>query len=131
MHINLNLLRRRCQSGYGLLVVMGLLVVLLIVFASLLSWSTTNARITSRNNLFNQSENAAESATENIMAYMMRDFNYGNLATAAAYQTNFPPTTGWPGCFQFSATNGDPSAAADVAASVSIGQQTTSATNLG
>jgi len=131
MHINLNSLRRRCQSGYGLLVVMALLVVLLIVFASLLSWSTTNARLTARNNLFNQSENAAESATENIMAYMMRDFSYGNLGSAAAYYTNFPPTNGWPVYFQFSATNGDPSAAANVAASVYIGQQSTAATNLG
>ena len=131
MRINLNSLRRRCQSGYGLLVVMALLVVLLIVFASLLSWSTTNARLTARNNLFNQSENAAESATENILAYMMRDFSYGNLGPAATYYTNFPPTNGWPAYFQFSATNGDPSAGANVAASVYIGQQSTSATNLG
>ncbi len=127
----LNCSRARRQSGYGLLVVMGLLVVLLIVFASLLSWSTSNARMTARNNLFNQSENAAESATENIMAYMMRDFSYGSLADAASYQTNFPPTNGWPVYFQFSATNGDPNAAADVAASVYIGQQSTAATNLG
>lgn len=126
----LNCSRARRQSGYGLLVVMGLLVVLLIVFASLLSWSTSNARMTARNNLFNQSENAAESATENIMAYMMRDFSYGSLADAASYQTNFPPTNGWPAYFQFSATNGDPSASATVAASVSIGQLSTSATNL-
>jgi hypothetical protein len=131
MRFTLKSLRRSRQSGYGLLVVMALLVVLLIVFASLLSWSSTNARITVRNNLFNQSENAAESATENIMAYMMRDFNYGNLGSAASYQTNFPPTSGWPINFQFSATNGDPSASAGVAASVYIGQQSTSATNLG
>src|SRR5580692_350897 len=114
MHINLNSLRRRCQSGYGLLVVMALLVVLLIVFASLLSWSTTNARITSRNNLFNQSENAAESTTENIMAYMMRDYTYGSLGTAAIYNTNFPYTNGWPVYFNFSATNGDSTAASNV-----------------
>jgi hypothetical protein len=122
---------RRRQSGYGLLVVMGLLVILLIVFASLLNWSTSNARITARNIVFNESENGAESATENIMASMMRDFNYGSLGTAATYQTNFPPTNGWPVYFQFSATNGDPSASASVAASVYIGQQSTGATNLG
>ena len=131
MRLSSNSLRRRRQSGYGLLVVMALLVVLLIVFASLLSWSTSNARITVRNNLFNQSENAAESDTENIMAYMMRDFNYGTLGSAATYATNFPPTNGWPVYFQFSATNGDPSAAAGASASVYIGQQTTGATNLG
>jgi hypothetical protein len=62
---------------------------------------------------------------------MMRDFTYGNLADAATYQTNFPPTNGWPVYFQFSATNGDPSASARVAASVYIGQQSTGATNLG
>jgi hypothetical protein len=131
MNVNLKDLRRRRQSGYGLLVVMSMLVVLLIVFASLLSWTTTNARITTRNNLFNQSENAADSETENILSYMMRDFSYGNLGSAATYYTNFPPTNGWPLYFQFSATNGDPNAAANVAASVYIGQQSTSATNLG
>ena len=131
MHFNLNSLPRRRRSGYGLLVVMALLVVLLVVFASLLSWSTTNARITVRNNLFNQSENAAESTTENILAYMMRDFSHGNLGSAASYDTKFPPTNGWPVYFQFSATNGDPNAAANVAASVYIGQQSTDATNLG
>jgi len=62
---------------------------------------------------------------------MMRDFTYGNLGTAASYQALFPPTNGWPAYFQFSATNGDPSASATVAASVSIGQQSTGATNLG
>ena len=130
MRLLLNKPRRPRQSGYGLLVVMALLVVLLIVFASLLDWCTSNARITARNILFNQSENAAESATENIMASMMRDFNYGSLGAAASYQTNFPFTNGWPVYFQFSATNGDPSASNTVAASVSIGQQSTGATNL-
>lgn len=131
MRLFSSLLRRRRQSGYGLLVVMAMFMVLLIVCASVLSWSESNATITTRNNLFNQSENAADSATENILAAMMRDFKYGALGSAANYNTNFPPTNGWPIYFQFSATNGDPNAAANVAASVSIGQQSTSATNLG
>lgn len=121
----------RCrQSGYGLLVVMCFMVVLLLVFASLMKWSSSNSQITYRNNLFNTSENAAEASTENIMSYMMRDFTYGNLGTAASYNTNFPPTNGWPVYYRFSATNGDPAAAASVAASVFIGQVSTSATNL-
>ena len=130
MHISSPSSRRRRQSGYGLLIVMSMMLVLLIVFASLMALSTSNANITARNNLFNQSENAAEASTENIMAAMMRDFTYGNLGSTAVYATNFPATNGWPLYFQFSATNGDPSAAANVAASVYIGQQSLAATNL-
>ncbi len=118
------------ESGYGILVVMSLLAVLLIVFVSLLSWSTTNSRITTRNILFNESENAAESSTENILAYMMRDFNYGNLGSEATYETNSPQTNGWPVYFKLTATNGDSSAVSGAYASVSIGQLTGGTTNL-
>jgi hypothetical protein len=131
MRISCHPSRRPQQSGYGLLIVMALMLVLLVVFASLMRLSSSNAQITVRNNLFNQSENAAESTTENIMAYMMRDYTYGSLGTAAIYNTNFPYTNGWPVYFNFSATNGDSTAASNVAASVYIGQLSTAATNLG
>jgi hypothetical protein len=38
-------------------------------------WVSTNAKITQRNNAFNQSEAAAESATEFVISKMMSDFN--------------------------------------------------------
>ena len=86
---------------------------LLVIFASLLYWAATNSRLTVRNNLFNESESAAESATENIMTYMMRDFNYGSLGSASSYNY-FPTTNGWPIPFQWSDTNGNTANAASI-----------------
>jgi hypothetical protein len=87
---------RRNQSGYALIITMAFLVVSLIVFASMMSWSATNAQITTRNNLFNQSVGAAESGTENSLAFMIRDFVYGTISSASRYETNPVPQTGWP-----------------------------------
>jgi len=106
--------RQSVAAGYALVVVLITLGVMLMVFASLLYWATSNARMTTRNNLFNQSEAAAESATENIMTYMMRDFNNGGLNAASSYNAIFPPTNSWPVPFQFSDTNGNTAKAATV-----------------
>src|ERR1700735_5116469 len=105
---------RQQPAGYALVVVLLTLALMLMVFASLLYWATSNARITQRNNLYNETEAAAESSTENIMTYMMRDFNNGALNSASSYNTLFPPTNGWPICYQFSDTNGDTTKAASV-----------------
>ena len=78
----------------------------LIVFASTLSWTSTNAKITRRDNLFNQAESAAESATELPLAAMIRDFVSQNLNSNDSYQTNVPDTSGWPIQYQFSDLNG-------------------------
>ena len=121
---------RRTKAAYGLIIVMLALAIMTLVFASLLSLSSSNSQITTRNNLFNQSENAAESATENIMASMIRDFQNGNLGTASSYATLFPPTNGWPIYYAFSCTNGDPDSSTNYAASVWIGELSTAATNL-
>jgi hypothetical protein len=120
----------RAQAGYGLIVVMLSLGIMILLFASVISWSSSNAKITIRNNLFNESENAAESATENILANMMNDFNQGNLNSASYYASIFPQTNGWPIYYQFSCTNGDPNSSSNYAASVWIGSISTSATNL-
>lgn len=111
-------------AGYALIIVMISLALLLAAFASTLYWATSNASVTVRNNLFNVSQNAAESATENIMSYMMRDFTDGNLGSAASYNL-FPPTNGWPIVFQFSDTNGNTANAA----TVNIGTAAASALN--
>ncbi len=58
------------------MIIMVFVGVSLIVFASMLLWTSTNARITNRNNLFNQTEAAAESASEVPLALMIRDFTY-------------------------------------------------------
>ena len=105
------------SRGFALLVTMGFLTVSLVAYSSLMYWVTTNAKITKRNNLFNQSQAAAESATETVLASMMRDFNNQSLNPASTYTsaTNLPSQSGWPLTFQFSDTNGNANATTVIA----------------
>lgn len=109
---------RSACGGYALLITLVFLVVSLVVFASLMNWTSSNSKITKRNNLFNQSQAAAESATEVVVATMIRDFMYQSLNPVSTYtaSTNLPSQTGWPLLFQYSDTN-----AAVNTTSVSIG----------
>ena len=94
----------RRQSGLALIIIMMFLGVSLIVFASIMYWISSNAKITLRNNLYNQTQAAAESATENALASMMRDFSFQNLQAASSYTTP-PSQTNWAIPFQFSDLN--------------------------
>ena len=99
---------RPATGGYALIITLAFLTVALMTYASLMYWVSTNANLTKRNNLFNQTEAAAESATELVMATMMRDFNSQSLNSAATYNSasNLPSQSGWPIAYQFSNTNG-------------------------
>ena len=98
---------RQTQSGFALVIVLTFLLVSLVVFGSVMYWVATNAKITQRNNVFNQSEAAAESATEYVISYMLNDFNTLCLNPANYYEPFTPPTGDWPVQYQFSATNGN------------------------
>ena len=100
---------RPANGGYALIITIAFLTVALMTYASLMFWVSTSAHITKRNNLFNQTEGAAESATELVMATMMRDFNSQSLNPAATYisATNLPSQAGWPTTYQYSDTNGN------------------------
>jgi len=108
----------RPSGGYALIVTMCFLAVALIAYASMMNWVSTNAHITKRNNLFTQSQAAAESATESVLAYMVRDYFNQGLNPVSVYtdSTNLPSQSNWPVGFQFSDTNGNPNTT-----SVSIG----------
>jgi hypothetical protein len=101
---------RSGTSGYALIITLAFLTVALLTYASLMYWVASNAHITKRNNLFNQTEAAAESATEVVMATMMRDFNSQSLNPASTYASSayLPSQSGWPITFQYSNTNGVP-----------------------
>ena len=100
---------RPANGGYALIITLAFLTVALMTYASLMFWVSTSAHITKRNNLFNQTEGAAESATDLVMATMMRDFNSQSLNPAATYisATNLPSQAGWPTTYQYSDTNGN------------------------
>jgi hypothetical protein len=117
---------RRARSGYALVVVMISMALLIVVFASVLYWASTTATLTLRNNYYNGAEAAAESSTENILAYMMRDFSYGSINAVSSYNTLAVPTNGWPMYYVFSDTNGNTA----YTASISIGMAPSTATPL-
>ena len=107
MKLPASICRRR--AGFALLITMVFLAIMLAAYASLMYWTTSNSKITKRNNLFNQSQAAAESATESVLATMMRDFNNQALNSASTYTAagNLPSQSGWPVSYLFSDTNGN------------------------
>jgi hypothetical protein len=96
---------RRNKSAYALLMVMCFLTASLLVFASLMYWVSSNAKVTMSNEQFMASEYAAEAAVENALTYMNRDFLSQSLQTNYYYKL-LPPTNGWPVNYTFSDTNG-------------------------
>ena len=98
---------RQSQSGFALLIVLAFLAACLVVFSGIMYWVSTNAKITQRNIIFNQSESAAESATEYVISQMLSDFNNLCLSSSNSYEPLTPPTSDWPVQYQFSSTNGN------------------------
>ena len=97
------------QSGYALTIVLTFLAITLIVFASLMYWVTSSARVSQQNNLFNISQAAAQGAVEMTLAYMDRDFIYQNLNSSNVYTplaANIDQSS-WPVQFTFSDANGN------------------------
>ena len=89
---------------------LALMVVCLLVFASILSWSFSNMQVTQQNNQYNMSENAAESAVERVIGQIDRDFIYSAVSNATAY-ASLPAAINqsqWPVQYIFSDTNGNP-----------------------
>jgi hypothetical protein len=93
-------------AGFALMTTLALLAIMLTVFASIMLWVSSSSKITERNNLYVSAQAAAESATENVMTTMMRDFTYGSLNAASTYNGLKPDTTAWPNRFAFADTNG-------------------------
>jgi hypothetical protein len=97
------------QSGFILTVTVTFLLVTLIIFASIMYWVTSSARVTQQNNLFNVSEAAAQGAVETAVTAMNRDFLSQSINPASVYAaavTNIDQTA-WPVKFNFSDTNGN------------------------
>lgn len=94
------------SSGYALFLTLLFLAVALAAFGSIMHWVSSSALVTERNNLHVSAQAAAESATENVMTTMMRDFTYGSLNPVSTYDSLVPDTTAWPNHFAFADTNG-------------------------
>jgi hypothetical protein len=98
--------RPRASAGYALTITLLFLAIMLTAFGSIMYWVSSNTLVTERNNLYVSAEAAAESATENVITTMMRDFTYGSLNAAGSYTSLVPSTNGWPLQFTFKDANG-------------------------
>jgi hypothetical protein len=111
----------RAGKGYALIIVLIFLGVTLLVLGSLMSWTSSSSKQVASNNQFLASEDAAEAATEQVLATMQRDFLAQTLSGSSNTYTSIYPTnqTGWPVQYAFSSSLGANNTY------VSIGSQTT------
>lgn len=78
------------------------LAVMLLVFAGVMYWISSNGKQLRRNQTFMSSQAAAEGATEMVFAQMDRDYLFGTLnSSVAGYQALAPITTNWPVQYTF------------------------------
>lgn len=95
-------------KGYALTITLIFLAVVLTIFASILNWTSSNAKVTLRNNQYNMSQAAAEAAVERVIGQMDRDFINLSISNSSAY-SSLPAgidLSTWPVQYAFSGTNG-------------------------
>ena len=96
------------RKGYALMIVLLFLGATLLVLGSLMSWTASSAKLTGQNNQFLASESAAESADENVISTMTRDYLDQALNPVSAYTPLIPTnTSGWPVTYNFSDASGN------------------------
>src|SRR5579871_3966658 len=88
------------SAAFALIAMMTALVIILVVFAGVMFWVTSNSVQNSKNETFTTAEAAAEGATEDIFSHMDRDYLYGNLNSIGTYSNDVP--TGWPISYTYS-----------------------------
>jgi Tfp pilus assembly protein PilX len=119
------------DRGYALLIVMTFMGIMLVLFAAMMFDTLSNANITKRNNQYNASQTAAQSATEKVLSQMTHDFEFESLSNNGSYYgTTFVPTlaqdeSDWPVQYAFSDTNNTTNQI-----SVNIGAVSAAATSL-
>jgi hypothetical protein len=104
---------RRSSAGYALLMVLAIAAVSILILSATMNRMFTSANLNSRNNQYTTGLNAAEAATEKVLARMRYDFlNYGvagvtnNLGIYRTYVPTASEDAYW-GSFQFSDGQGN------------------------
>lgn len=103
--------KQKSERGYALVITMVFLAIAMMLLASIGSRTSNGSMLTARNNSYNTSVAAAESATEVVIAQMSRDFLHQALsANVNLYNGILPGTfvpTGWTADYQFSDGRGN------------------------
>ncbi|MGA2028507.1 MAG: hypothetical protein ABSG87_00325 [Verrucomicrobiota bacterium] len=89
------------DKGYALIIIMIFLAVTLLVLGSLMSWTSSSSKQVARNNQFLASEDAADAATELVLATMQRDYLSQTLNSSNSYTSLIPVETNWPANCQY------------------------------
>lgn len=105
-------LTRASQRGHALVLTMVYVGISLLLLASIIGRTSSNAVVTERNNAYNRAVTAAEAATETVLAKMFNDFvnqsiDYSKLNP---YRVLTPSTflpAGWPAEYEFSDRSGN------------------------
>jgi hypothetical protein len=93
----------RKSSGFALMILLCCLIVMITAFASVMYWISTNGKQMKKNELFTDSEAAAEGETEVIFAHMDRDYLYQTMNSSGSYYAAWlPHTNNWPTLYSFS-----------------------------
>ena len=101
------------KAGYALMMVLIMASVSLLVLSATMSRTATVANLNQRSNQFNATLNAAEAATEKVVARMRADYLFGGEVAITNnmnnYRTDIPLSTEAPywGRFQFSDAQGN------------------------
>lgn len=115
----------RQRGATTIAVVLVLCVVTLLIMTATLQWSSTNTRLTERNNQYQRSVAAAEAATEKVISRIMTDYKKGGekrvTDNMSSYASGVPHYTEDPQAGWFSFNNG-----AGVSGSISVQQVATS-----
>jgi hypothetical protein len=101
----------RSSHGYALLVVLTFMGIMLVLFAMMMTYTLSNAKITKRNNQYNASQAAAQAAVEKVLSQMTHDFEFQSLSNSGSYYgSTFIPSSSdmstWPYQYIYSTTNG-------------------------
>ena len=104
--------RLRGEQGYALLLVMILAGLSMMVLSGALSWTSTSASLTSKNNQYFTLVSAAEAATEKVLTRVRHDFQAGGegqvFGNLASYRAQVPTTSenAYWGQYEFHNANG-------------------------
>ena len=97
---------KKSARGSALILTLIFVAIMVMLLGSMGSRVANNSALTQRNNHYNTTVAAAESATETVVAQMSRDFLHQSLSANVSTYTGVTPNTflpgGWPASYQFS-----------------------------
>src|SRR5688572_28639680 len=77
------------KNGFALLAVLAFAAISLVALGGALTWTSSTARTTDRNNQYFSTVSAAEAATEKVLSQMSRDFQVNGIGTVVSQLSSY------------------------------------------